>query len=175
MLGWGLTGLVSVFGVVSIFVVALRQDISAPWSYDDAGVVSSNLARWSAVGVLNMLVDMIVAGLSVYLVWGLQMDATSKRLVIVGFVLRLFLVPITIVRLVSLANVNARDFSLSYTIPETLTQLEMHGSIIATTLPCLRLFLRAWNTSFMDMRLQELDPAAYEQRTSLLRACPPLP
>lgn len=60
--------------------------------------------------------------------------------------------------------------------PETLTQLEMHFSVIATTLPCLRLFLRAWNTSFMDMRLQELDPQAYEQRTSRLsNSSPPTP
>lgn len=31
LLGWGLTGLVSIFGVVSIFIVALRADISEPW------------------------------------------------------------------------------------------------------------------------------------------------
>ena len=175
-LGWGLTGLISVFGVVSIFIVALRQDISQPWSYDDDGVVGSTLARWAAAGTLNMLADIVVAGLSFYLVWGLQMDSRAKRLVIIGFVLRLFLMPVTIVRLVYLADVNANDFSLSYVLPETLTQLEMHFSVIATTLPCLRLFLRAWNTSFMDMRLQELDPQAYEQRTSRLsNSSPPTP
>lgn len=133
--------------------------------YDEVRSVSSTLTRWAAAGALNILLDVIFAGLSIYLVYGLQMDPQSKRLVVVGFVLRLLLVPVTIVRLATLANVNADNFSFSYTLPEALTQLEMHGSIIATTLPCLRLFLRAWNTTFMDLRLQELDPQAYEQRT----------
>lgn len=153
-----------------MLVVAIRQDASQPWAYNSPEAVTSTLARWAAAGVLSMLIDIVIACLSVYLVWGLQMDRQSKRLVIIGFVLRLFLIPITIVRIVSIAQVNHNDFSFSYALPETLTQLEMHGSIIATTLPCLRLFLRAWNTSFMDMRLQELDPQAYEQRT----LCPPL-
>lgn len=172
-IGWALTGLSAVFGIISIFVIALRQDISQPWSRDDSGVVGSTLARWAAAGTLNMLIDLIVASLSITLVWGLQMDPQSKRLVIFGFVLRLFLMPITIVRLVTIANVDGANFTFSYVLPETLTQLEMHASVIATTLPCLRLFLRAWNTSFMDMRLQELDPQAYEQRKSCSLHVPP--
>lgn len=163
-LGWSLTGLASVCAIVSIFVVAIRQDASQPWTYSSQSVVTSTLARWAAAGVLSMLVDIVIAALSIFLVWGLHMDAQSKRLVVVGFLLRLVLIPITIVRLVSLAQVKANNFAFSYTLAESLTQLEMHGSIVATTLPCLRLFLRAWNTSFMDMRLEELDPQAYQER-----------
>lgn len=122
-LGWSLTGLVSTCAVVSILIVAIRQNPSRPWAYSSESVVTSTLARWAAAGVLSMLIDIIIAALSVYLVWGLQMDQQSKRLVVVGFMLRLFLVPVTVVRLVSLAQVKANDFSFSYTLPETLTQL----------------------------------------------------
>lgn len=119
---------------------------------------------------MSILTDVIITVLSIYLVWDLNMVSKSKSLVITAFTLRLFVTPVTIARLVTLGNVQHNDLSFSYSLPEVMTQLEMYCNLFATTLPCLRLFLTAWNTSFMDMRLEEIDNNAYQERTSSLNS-----
>jgi hypothetical protein len=111
--------------------------------------------------------DLIALGLSVYLVADLQTTSKSKSLVIAAFTLRLFVAPIIIVRLVVLSRVQHGDISFTYVLPEAMAQLEMYSSIVSMTLPCLRLFLAAWNTSFMDLRLEEFDNDVYRQRKNI--------
>lgn len=122
------------------------------------------LGRWIAMGVMSIFTDLVVTGMAIYLVWDLNMASKSKSLVITAFALRLFIIPVTIARLVTLKHVRYDDLSFSYSLPEVMTQLEMYCNLITTTLPCLRLFLTAWNTSFMDMRLEEIDNNAYRER-----------
>jgi hypothetical protein len=162
-LGWALVALTSTFGIISLISVAIRPDTIHPWLYQE-GDVASVLARWIAIGVMGICTDIIVTGMSIYLVWDLNMASKSKSLVITAFTLRLLVAPVTIARLVTLSHVRHDDLSFSYSLPEAMTQLEMYCGLIATTLPCLRLFLTAWNTSFMDMRLEEIDHDAYRQR-----------
>lgn len=116
------------------------------------------------MGVMSIFTDIVVTGMAIYLVWDLNMASKSKSLVITAFALRLFVIPVTIARLVTLGHVQYDDLSFSYSLPEVMTQLEMYCNLITTTLPCLRLFLTAWNTSFMDMRLEEIDHDAYRER-----------
>lgn len=116
------------------------------------------------MGVMSIFTDIIITGLAIYLVWDLNMASKSKSLVITAFALRLFVIPVTIARLVTLKHIQYDDVSFSYSLPEVMTQLEMYCNLITTTLPCLRLFLTAWNTSFMDMRLEEIDNNAYRER-----------
>lgn len=151
------------FALISFFIVALRQHVKEPWSYRD-GAVGSTLSRWIVAGVMSIAIDLVIAGMSVRLVWDLQMEPTTKSLVVTVFALRLFVAPITIVRLVSLSAVDPEDFSFSFTLPEALTQLEMYCNLISATLPSIRLFLTAWNSSFMDLRLEEVDNRAYQER-----------
>ncbi|KAM0719561.1 hypothetical protein Q7P37_003691 [Cladosporium fusiforme] len=166
-LGWALTALTSVFGIISLFATAIRQNASQPWLYR-ASDVASNTSRWIAVGLMSIVIDVIVTGMAVYLVWNLNMQSKSKSLVITAFTLRLFVTPITIIRLVTLGEVSPDDFSFTYSLPEAMTQLEMYSSLVAATLPCLRLFLTAWNTSFMDMRLEEIDNNAYREHVTTI-------
>jgi hypothetical protein len=162
-LGQALTVLSSIFSITSILSIALRGDLSQPWSYGD-GEGRSILARWAATGAISIVTDLIITAFSVYLVWSLQMDPKPKSIVITAFALRLFVAPVTIVRLVSLSAVRADNLSFTYTLPETLTQLEMYCNLVAATLPCLRIFLTAWNTSFMNIRLEDIDNNAYKER-----------
>lgn len=162
-LGWILTGLISVLGFVSLLAVAIRPNAAQPWTYRESDV-GSNISRWIAAGLMSIIADVVVTGVSIHLVWDLNMQSKSKSLVITAFTLRLFVTPVTIIRLVTLGAVRPDDFSFTYSLPEAMTQLEMYCSLVATTLPCLRLFLTAWNTSFMDIRLEEIDNDAYRER-----------
>jgi hypothetical protein len=154
------------FSITSILSIALRGNLSQPWSYRDSGQ-QSILARWAATGALSIVTDLIITAFSVYLVWSLQMESKPKSIVITAFALRLFVAPVTIVRLVSLIDVRTDDLSFTYTLPETMTQLEIYCNLVAATLPCLRIFLTAWNTSFMKIRLEEIDNKAYKERESM--------
>lgn len=108
--------------------------------------------------------DLVVTTFSIYLVRGLQMDAKLKSIIVTTFALRLFITPVATIRLVSMSEVQADNLSFTYALPETMTQLEMYGNLISATLPCLRIFLTAWNTSFMDIRLEEIDNNLYRER-----------
>jgi hypothetical protein len=169
-LGWALSALISTFGVVSFISVAARLDTAQPWLYHDEDGLTPILARWIATGIMSILTDIIVTGMSIYLVWDLNMASKSKSLVITAFTLRLFVMPVIIARLVTLTHVQVDDLSFSYSLPEVMTQLEMYCNLITTTLPCLRLFLTAWNSSFMDIGLAGIDHDAYRERKT-----PPLP
>ena len=99
-LGQALTVLLSMFSITSILSIALRGNLSQPWSYRDSGQ-QSILARWAATGALSIVTDLIITAFSVYLVWSLQMESKPKSIVITAFALRLFVAPVTIVRLIS--------------------------------------------------------------------------
>jgi hypothetical protein len=43
-------------------------------------------------------------------------------------------------------------------MPALWAQLEMHLSIITATIPCLRIFLKSFNTGYFGMALGQLDP-----------------
>lgn len=159
-----LTTMTSVFSIVSILSNAFRRNISQPWMYESDDV-SANRARWIATGVFCcILTDLVVKALAFSLVWKLQMRSNSKSLVITAFALRLFVAPVTIVRLVSLGDIRADDLLFTCTLPAAMTQLEMYCNLVAATLPCLRPFFAAWNTNFMDIRLEEIDNNAFRQR-----------
>lgn len=162
-LGRFLTTLCLVFGTSSVVSIALRGDLLQPWIYRD-GDVPLILERWIGTAVLSVTIDLTVMAFSIYLVWSLQMEAKLKSIIVTTFALRLFLTPVTIVRLVSVRDVHAGNLSFTYALPEAMTQLEMYGNLISATLPCLRIFLTAWNTSFMNIRLEEIDNSTYRER-----------
>jgi hypothetical protein len=150
--------------VISFVSVAVHANAAQPWLYHHGQDYTPILARWIATGIMSILTDLIVTGMSIYLVWDLNMASKSKSLVITAFTLRLFVTPVTIARLVTLSHVQVDDLSFSYALPEVMTQLEMYCNLITTTLPCLRLFLTAWNSSFMDIGLAGIDHDAYRER-----------
>jgi hypothetical protein len=153
--------------VISFISVAARLNTTQPWLYHHGQSFTPVLARWIATGIMSILIDLVVTGMSIYLVWDLNMASKSKSLVITAFTLRLFVMPVTIARLVTLGHVQVDDLSFSYSLPEVMTQLEMYCNLITTTLPCLRLFLTAWNSSFMDIGLAGIDHDAYRERETL--------
>jgi hypothetical protein len=152
--------------MTSLLSVAIRPNTATPWLYIPGQPFTPILARWIATGIMSILTDLIVTAMSIYLVWDLNMASKSKSLVITAFTLRLFVMPVTIARLVTLSHVDVSDLSFSYSLPEVMTQLEMYCNLITTTLPCLRLFLTAWNSSFMDIGLAGIDHDAYRERTT---------
>ena len=76
-LGQALTVLLSMLSITSILSIALRANLSQPWSYRDSDL-QSILACWAATGAMSIVTGLIITAFSVYLVWSLQMDSKPK-------------------------------------------------------------------------------------------------
>lgn len=161
----GLMYATGVYAIVGLLITALRQPISRPWRYT-VDTAPSNMHRWLAFGVMSAVLDAIALLSPLYLTWNIQMDRRSKLTVIVAFASRAPCIVFDALRIAALVNLNAEDFSWGYITPEIYTQLEMHYSLISATIPCLRIFLRAWHTRFLDLTLEEVDERAYAKRES---------
>ena len=159
---------VGVYGVVGLLITALRQNTLHPWRYDQ-DAAQSNFHRWAAFGAMGILLDLVALIAPFYLIWDIQMDRRSKMRVILAFAVRAPIIIFTILRLVTINNLTGEDFTYAYVTPEVYTQLELHFSLIGATIPCLRIFLKAWNTSFLAMGLEDIDDQAYVQRKSSLK------
>lgn len=168
-----------VYAIVGLLITALGEPVSHPWRYivDSA---EAHTHRWLAFGALSAALDVVALLSPVYLTWNIQMDRRSKLIVIVAFASRAPCIVFNALRMAALLNLKAEELTWEYVTPEIYTQLEMHYSLISATIPCLRIFLRAWHTRFLDLTLEEVDEQAYAKRESprrdvanveLLRSC----
>lgn len=160
---WIMIGTTAAMGMVEVFVIAFRKEVGKPWRFDE-GTDQPVLHRWIAVGALNVFLDISLSAFPSYLVSGVQMDKWDKLTVSLAFAFRMPMVILTVLRVLAIAQVDPNDWSFGYVMPEVYTQLEMHFNLAAATIPCLRIGLRSWNSSFMDLALDEVDPDAYAQR-----------
>jgi hypothetical protein len=142
--------------VASVLVSAIREQPLTPWR---SALRATTFYRWIAIGTLGIVVEILLTGLSIVLVWGLQMQPKDKLRVFSGFAARLVVAAPIVIRLVSLHdNVNAKDFTWAFTMPAMWAQLELHLSLVGSTIPCLRIFLKSFNTGYLGMAVEQLDP-----------------
>lgn len=154
---------IGVHGAIGLMITALQRNVLRPWHHT-ADNWQSKLNRWIAFGVMGILLDIVALVSPIYLVWDIQMDRRTKSTVVLAFAFRAPTIAFTVLRLVALSTLSGHDFTWAYVVPEIYTQLEMHYSLIAATIPCLRIFLKAWHTRFLNMALEELDEQAYVER-----------
>lgn len=89
------------------------------------------------------------------------MQRTQKYTVVSGFAARLVVVVPLAIRLVSLKDhIDSTQISFDLTDPTLWTQVEMHICLIAATIPCLRIFLKSFNTGYYGMDAEQFDPSA---------------
>ncbi|KAI4729572.1 hypothetical protein E4T49_02576 [Aureobasidium sp. EXF-10728] len=68
---------------------------------------------------------------------------------------------LTIFRLVALTKASrGADGTFDMTLPVVLTQLEMHFTVLAATIPILRNPLTKLNSGYLNTTLEQMDPAA---------------
>jgi hypothetical protein len=68
---------------------------------------------------------------------------------------------VTIFRLLALVKANRGvDRTLDMTLPAVLTQLEMHFTVLAATIPILRNPLTKLNSGYLNTTLERMDPVA---------------
>ncbi|KAH0248203.1 hypothetical protein KCU84_g24920, partial [Aureobasidium melanogenum] len=87
---------------------------------------------------------------------------TKKKLgCAIYFSLRFPTIMVTIFRLLALVKANRGvDRTFDMTVPAVLTQLEMHFTVLAATIPILRNPLTKLNSGYLNTTLEQMDPVA---------------
>ncbi|KAJ9669586.1 hypothetical protein H2201_000453 [Coniosporium apollinis] len=106
-------------------------------------------ARWKAVVALDVATELLFVILPIYLVWGLQMSRNLKLRVVLAFAFR---IPVAAFALAFLNAVDTyRDHEntgVAYSAVIIWHQVELGYSLIAATIPCLKSFIKSFDTGF---------------------------
>lgn len=147
----GATSAIVLLGIVSLFVIGIREDHRSPWNN---ALLSSTVTRWIAMESLGVVTDVCLVGWAIYIVAGLQMQISAKTRVVSGFASRLPVLAATILRLTYLNKTKGSDDeTFDIVLPEILAQLQMHFLLVAATLPSLQVFLKSFKTGYWDINV----------------------
>ncbi|KAK6423278.1 hypothetical protein LTR95_016546 [Oleoguttula sp. CCFEE 5521] len=153
-----LMAVVAIWSVASLLAISLRPEISSPWTLSPANA-SHLMNAWTGIGAVSCLTEFAFMAFPVFLVYGLQMPLASKLTVVTGFAFRLPIIVFTILRFDAFRDTlgNVADISWTYVLLAIYTELEMHASLMAATIPCMHIFLRSFNTGFLATTALQVD------------------
>ncbi|KAH7128600.1 hypothetical protein B0J11DRAFT_274837 [Dendryphion nanum] len=113
----------------------------------ESQICPSISSRYQVVVITDVLTDVVLVLVPTYLVWRLRMSVLLKAQVIAVFAVRLPLIPVSILALLrfnrSLYHSNPGVARSSAII---LQQAQLCYSLIAGTIPCLKSFIRSFDT-----------------------------
>jgi len=113
-----------------------------------------------------MLLDVAIFAFPCVLVYHLQMPRGIKARIILGFASRLPLILIAITRLISLStSLRSPAYGFDAVASEIITQTEMCYAVVSTTVPCLRVFMHAFNTGRLSATIMDTDTGSRSQRS----------
>ncbi|KAK0948269.1 hypothetical protein LTR29_000386 [Friedmanniomyces endolithicus] len=145
--------LTAVIGVGSILMVTLGCSTESGyyWAmYENSRSCPTQSARWQAITGLDIITDVLLLALPVYLVWGLQMPTRKKTMIIAAFYLRLPVIGFSLGR-----NYYALKLRLPQTDPGLESALvviwlgvELAYALAANTLSALKGFTESFNSDF---------------------------
>ncbi|KYK58764.1 hypothetical protein DCS_05782 [Drechmeria coniospora] len=103
--------------------------------------------RVAIVESFSLLIEALISGMAVMLVWNLSMALKTKILVVAAFSAQLLVIIPVSFRLLFVREVTVSDdVTFDFTNPAIATQVVMHFSIMAATFPCFRQFLQAFDS-----------------------------
>ncbi|KAK5658295.1 hypothetical protein OQA88_2270 [Cercophora sp. LCS_1] len=141
-------GVITLFTVGSILATTLRCDLSSPWVFIGTRCPGL-LVRWQAVAVFDIISEVAIFAVSVYMVRNLKLSTAKKSAVFFAFGIRLLVVIPIIVRLLFLdSEFSGVDPTLDGVMAVVCTQIHISFAIMATVMPCLRPFMSALSTHY---------------------------
>jgi hypothetical protein len=87
-IGWAALAITTTTGFISVFLTALRCDLSRPWVIFGTRC-DALFDQWRAIVALDIATEVGLFSMVVYMVWGLQTAVSNKTRVIFAFGLRL--------------------------------------------------------------------------------------
>lgn len=140
--------------IASILALALQCKLSAPWSYA-SGSCNGVWRRILLIGVFDIILELALFVAAILLVSKLQTALYKKAVVVLAFGLRLPIIAFIAARLATFNRTDLTNFALSESLYIIWTVTQINYSLISTTLPILRPFIKDLATFYGAMRPSE--------------------
>ncbi|EME79184.1 uncharacterized protein MYCFIDRAFT_22024, partial [Pseudocercospora fijiensis CIRAD86] len=145
---YGVLGLSALWGFASFLAQAIRCADGAPWKLVGSHC-SNQYTSWQAITAFNIIIEIFIFAMPIWLVWDLQTDLMKKFTVVAIFSLRLPVIVAAGLRLHFLSEtIGSSEPLLKGVIPFICLNIEMHYGLIAATIPTLKPFVGAFNTGW---------------------------
>ncbi|PMD62257.1 uncharacterized protein K444DRAFT_508450, partial [Hyaloscypha bicolor E] len=132
-----------IWGLSAEFAIAFQCQLPSPWAII-SGKCFNTAAFWKANGAFDILTDVIIVFLPLYLVWPLQMPWKRKGIVVMAFGSRAIrVIPFTAWRIYSLSTTSSRDQTLSLYHGYLTTSIQLNFAIFMSCVSFLRPFLES--------------------------------
>jgi hypothetical protein len=154
---WMFLTFLVLFGVSTLLVTLFACGLPNPWLYQSDQCVDLT-AFTRAVAIIDMLTDLCLVALPVYLFSRVNYAGSGRWTVIIVFSLRTLIIIPGVLRF--LAVPQAFDWSPMGDAPWnavsflTWESVSMHFSIISASIPCVRPFLRSLESGLYDASLK---------------------
>jgi len=145
---YGVLVLSALWGVGALLALAIRCTEYPPWQI--IGDQCPNLlAEWKTITALNIIIEVALFAVPVWLVWNLQTDFGRKCTVVSVFALRLPVIAAAVARIHYLSAATHSDQVLLAGVESFIClNIEMHYAVMSATFPTLKPFVAAFNTSW---------------------------
>ncbi|KAK0877149.1 hypothetical protein LTR87_008978 [Friedmanniomyces endolithicus] len=148
LISWSVIGFNTVWVFISILMIGVDCELNTPWSHL-ASRCSGLFARWQVLTAVDIITELVIFALSIYLVIGLQMPAKRKTVIVVAFGLRLFVIVPAVFRLHYVSKyINSANPTLALSNVAIWTEVQMHTSIMACVSYCFKSFTAAVSTNY---------------------------
>ncbi|KAI1919833.1 hypothetical protein LOZ12_002204 [Ophidiomyces ophidiicola] len=144
---WCVVLLTTLWLIASVLLVGLRCNISVPWT-DVTAECSSLFPRWAVICVFDAIIEVAIAGISIILVRDIQIAYRRKVQIILALSSRVFVIIPATLRLYYLhQQLLSVDPTYDCTYATLCTQIQLVYILLASTVPCLKPFLAAYEGS----------------------------
>ncbi|RDW88000.1 hypothetical protein BP6252_00032 [Coleophoma cylindrospora] len=143
---WSAISLVGAWCLASLIILGIRCHPLQPWiDVLSASACSSLFLRWQVITALDIITELVLFAIAIYLVWNLRMQLGNKAKVVGAFGCRIPLIILAAFRLRSLSQtLYSSDPTFTGAMTSCITSFEIGYSIFASIIPCLKPFMTAY-------------------------------
>ncbi|RMZ89890.1 hypothetical protein DV736_g2868, partial [Chaetothyriales sp. CBS 134916] len=156
--------------LAEIFAFAFQSPTPQAWNYTQTrrgGVNVPALYYTAAAG--DIVSDLLVIILPAYVIWQVQISMKRRLAIISVFFVRICVIICSIIRIPALIHyVTSTDRSWHAVGPQTWIQIIQCLSILTACTPCLKPFLEALESGFMDLSLGQIRGDTYRAHSGVL-------
>ena len=87
--GHGVVAVTTVWALTSVGVYAFKCDLPKPWVFQPLDPCHNIWHIWLGNGIVNVLIELCLLKVGIFLVWGVNMPVKAKVKVFIAFALRL--------------------------------------------------------------------------------------
>ena len=153
-------GVVALWAVVGIVVLAAQCGSSTPWASSAPKCIDLK-AFWIAMAIPDILTELVVVIVPVLMMIPVQVATSKKAVIVAAFIFRVLSIVTTVVRLFFIhpATVRSSDATFNAVNYNILTQCVLSICITTACIPCLKPFLDGFDSGFMGISFKDRMPA----------------